>query len=153
MKQAGISEFQPSPTYYSLRYCVAREMAETADSAVATGATPIRQQPPPPKGCTGLVGPKSSRQNNFRTSKRHRVMDIRAPARLQFSRGANTQDRAGAATAVATNAVTSAITPHLAAARHAIQRRKIITTALAQAINNYIIGFKSPKDIRIISNL
>ncbi|KAF2178054.1 hypothetical protein K469DRAFT_696164 [Zopfia rhizophila CBS 207.26] len=85
-------------------------MAETADSAAATRATPNRQQPPP-KGCTGPVGPESPRQNNIRTSKRHRVMDIRAPARFQLGRGANTQDRAGAATAATTNAVTSAIAP------------------------------------------
>src|SRR5438045_3276743 len=33
-------------------------MAETADSAAATGTTPNRQQPPP-EGCTGPVGPES----------------------------------------------------------------------------------------------
>ncbi|KAF2679196.1 hypothetical protein K458DRAFT_394106 [Lentithecium fluviatile CBS 122367] len=110
-------------------------MAETADSAVATGATPIRQQPSP-QGCTGSVGPESSRQNNFRTSKKHRVMDIRAPARLQLGGGANTQDRAGAATSAATNA-----------------RREVITTALAEAINNCMMGFKSHKDVEIANDL
>ncbi|KAF2184844.1 hypothetical protein K469DRAFT_688445 [Zopfia rhizophila CBS 207.26] len=127
-------------------------MAETADSAAATGTTLNRQQPPP-KGCTRPVGPESPKQNNIRTSKRHRVMDIRAPARFQLSRDINTQDRAGAATAATTNAITSIIAPHFAAARHAIQRRKIITTALAKAINNYIIGFKSPEDMGIANDL
>src|SRR5438046_145380 len=98
-----------------------------ADSAAATGTTPNRQQPPP-EGCTGPVGPESPRQNNIRTSKRHRAMDIRAPTRFQLGGGAYTQDRAGGATAAATNAVTNAVTnaiaPHLAAARHAIQRRE-----------------------------
>ena len=80
-------------------------------------------------------------------------MDIRAPARLQLGSGANTQDRARAATAAATNAVTSAITPYFAAARHAIQRREIITTALVEAIDNCIIYFKSPEDVGIVNNL
>src|SRR5438874_11168788 len=106
-------------------------MAETADSAAATGTTPNRQQPPP-GGCTGPVGPESFRQNNIRTFKRHRAMDIYAPACLQLGSGTNTQDRAGAATAVVTNTVTSAIAPHLVATRYAIQRREIITTALAE---------------------
>ena len=80
-------------------------------------------------------------------------MDIRAPTRLQLGGGANTQDRAGGAAAAATNAVTNAIAPHLAAARHAIQRREIITTALAEAIDNCMTGFKSPEDAGIANDL
>ena len=80
-------------------------------------------------------------------------MDIRAPARLQLGGGANTQDRAGAATAAPTKAVTSAIAPHFAAARHAIQRRETITTAVAEAIDNCMKGFKSPEDVGIANDL
>ena len=80
-------------------------------------------------------------------------MDIRAPTRLQLGGGANTQDRAEGAAAVATNAVTNAIAPHLAAARHAIQRREIITTVLAEAIDNCMTGFKSPEDAGIANDL
>src|SRR5690242_9437825 len=122
-------------------------MAESAESAAELEATPNGQQPSPLplEGGTRPAEPESARQNNIRTSKRHRAMDIRAPARLQLGGGTNTHDRAGAAS----NAVTSAIAPHLAAARYAIQRREIITTALAEAIDNCMRSFKSPEDTGI----